>query len=198
VTIPLDTTSTVLRATFAAAPTTTDPSFFVSWGDDTTATFNQWRTSLGSITAIGSTTLLAAPGAGDQRVVRAVSLHNKDTVPHALTVEVFDGVTVAVLFDGTIPAGETLSRSLEGVWSISSGTSAPVAGVLPWTNTNWVDKAGDDGTALPDRADLPYLTVGAALGAAASGDAVIVRPGTYAESGLSVPAGVALIGEGGR
>ena len=70
-------------------------------------------------------------------------------------------------------------------------------GALTTTNINWVDKAGNDGTALPDRADLPYLTIAAALAAAASGDAVIVRPGTYAEAGLTVPAGVALIAESG-
>jgi len=68
---------------------------------------------------------------------------------------------------------------------------------LTWTGTNWVDKAGNDGTALPDRADLPYLTIGAALVASSSGDAVMVRPGTYAESGLTVPTGVALIAESG-
>jgi len=68
---------------------------------------------------------------------------------------------------------------------------------LTWTNVNWVDKAGNDTTALPDRADLPYLTIGAALATAASGDCIIVRPGTYAEEGLTVPTGVALIAEGG-
>jgi len=70
-------------------------------------------------------------------------------------------------------------------------------GSLVTTNINHVDKAGNDSTALPDRADLPYLTIGAALTAAGSGDAVIVRPGIYAESGLTVPAGVALLSEGG-
>jgi len=72
-----------------------------------------------------------------------------------------------------------------------------LTGALTWTGVNWVDKAGNDGTALPDRADLPYLTIAAALATAASGDAVIVRPGTYAESGLTVPAGVALVSESG-
>lgn len=74
-------------------------------------------------------------------------------------------------------------------------------GTLPvpiaWTNVNWVDKSGNDGTASPDRADLPYLTIGAALAAATSGDSVMVRPGTYAESGLTVPVGVTLIGQSG-
>lgn len=70
-------------------------------------------------------------------------------------------------------------------------------GTITTTNINWVDKAGNDGTALPNRVDLPYLTIEAALTASASGDAVIVRPGAYTESALSIGTGVSLIGEGG-
>ena len=75
--------------------------------------------------------------------------------------------------------------------------AAAAGGGLTTTNVNWVDTAGNDGTAVADRADLPWLTIGAALTASASGDVVVVRPGTYAESGLTVPAGVSLISEGG-
>lgn len=64
--------------------------------------------------------------------------------------------------------------------------------------TLWVDAVnGDDGTAISGRQDLQYLTVSAALADSASGDVVIVRPGTYAESGLTVPAGVSLVSDGG-
>ena len=68
---------------------------------------------------------------------------------------------------------------------------------IPTGNTLWVDATeGNDGTALPNRLDRPYATVAAALAASSSGDAVRVRPGTYAESGLSVPNGVHLCGDG--
>jgi hypothetical protein len=61
-------------------------------------------------------------------------------------------------------------------------------------NTAWVDGAnGDDGTALVGRQDLQFATIGAALAAVSSGQAVAVRPGTYAESGLTVAAGVRLV-----
>jgi len=65
-------------------------------------------------------------------------------------------------------------------------------------NTLWVDQIfGNNATAQPDRQDLPYLTVGAAIGAVSSGDAIMVRPGLYAEEGLTLPQGVALVGQGG-
>jgi hypothetical protein len=65
-------------------------------------------------------------------------------------------------------------------------------------NTAFVDGAnGNDGTAVVGRQDLPYATIGAALTAASSGQAVMVHPGTYAESGLTVAAGVRLVSSAG-
>jgi hypothetical protein len=65
-------------------------------------------------------------------------------------------------------------------------------------NMLWVDAVnGDDGTGASDRQDLPFLTIGAAIAAAVSGDTIMVRPGTYAEEGLTTPSGVSLRGQGG-
>lgn len=83
---------------------------------------------------------------------------------------------------GELPTGDTL---------VGGG------GAITTTSINWVDTAGNDGTAVSDRFDLPWLTIGAALTASTSGDVVMVRPGTYAEEGLTVPTGVAIRGEGG-
>jgi len=68
------------------------------------------------------------------------------------------------------------------------------AGAIPTAATVWVAKDGNDGTGTPYSQDLPYLTVGAALAAASTGDLVRVRPGIYTESGLTIPAGVVLDG----
>ena len=43
-------------------------------------------------------------------------------------------------------------------------------------------KNGNNGTALPDRLDKPYLTIPAAITAATAGDTIVVRPGTYLRS----------------
>ena len=68
---------------------------------------------------------------------------------------------------------------------------------IPVGSTIFVDAVnGNDGTGTSDRQDLPFLTVGAALAAASSGDLVEVGPGTYTEQGLTVPSGVLLRGSG--
>ena len=65
-------------------------------------------------------------------------------------------------------------------------------------NVLWVDSIfGDDGTAVSNRQDLPYLTIEQALSGSSNGDTVIVRPGTYDEEELIIPEGVSLVSEGG-
>ena len=89
---------------------------------------------------------------------------------------------------------------LQGGCGGGSGSGGGGGGITQITtgNTLWVDAVfGNNGTALPDRQDLPYLTVGAALTAATAGDVVMIRPGQYAEEGLTLPSGVSLEGQGG-
>jgi len=81
--------------------------------------------------------------------------------------------------------------------AIDTGGSSGTANVLTGNET-WVDALnGNDGTGTAGRADLPFLTIGAAITASSSGDSVIVRPGTYAESQLLLKVNMTLIGEGG-
>ena len=74
----------------------------------------------------------------------------------------------------------------------------PTAGLLQRTgNVIWVDAVfGDDASGAVDDPLHPYLTVGAALTVALSGDTVQVRPGSYAES-ITVGSGISLTGVGG-
>lgn len=81
----------------------------------------------------------------------------------------------------------------------------------PWTGTNsdwvdtgiggssaittgktlWVDATfGNNATGLTQRQDKPFLTIAAAVAAAASGDLVMVRPGTYTVTGSLYKDGV--------
>ena len=75
----------------------------------------------------------------------------------------------------------------------------PTAGLLQRTgNVIWVDAVnGNDASGTSGDPLHPFLTVGAALAVAVSGDEVAIYPGTYVESGLTLPGGVALRGTGG-
>ena len=69
---------------------------------------------------------------------------------------------------------------------------------IPTERTCWVDPlSGDDVTGAKGSQKHQFATIAAALAACVSGDCCMVRPGTYVESGLTVPAGVALRGQAG-
>jgi len=83
------------------------------------------------------------------------------------------------------------------VWKETTTTATP-GGTVTTDNTLWVAESG--GTAHGSRTTEisdPYDTIAGALGDALSGDNVMVLAGTYAESGLTVPAGVSLRSQGG-
>lgn len=109
---------------------------------------------------------------GGANAVTALTItgHNASTAnPHATDI-------------GNLAAGTMLELDT----AISDGSVAP-----QWANTIYVSKDGDDGAPT----DFGYLTIGAALAAAAAGDSVFVAAGTYTES-ISVPASVTLFGPG--
>ena len=99
----------------------------------------------------------------------------------------------------------TISGDLSGSGNISGsafyGDGSNLTGITTTSPTGkmlYVDIVnGNDGTATRGDANSPYLTVAAALSDALAQDAVIVRPGTYTESGLTLSSSVTLIGEGG-
>lgn len=75
----------------------------------------------------------------------------------------------------------------------------PTASLLQRTgNVIWVDAVnGNDASGTSGDPLHPFLTVGAALAVAVAGDEVAVYPGTYVESGLTLPSGCVLRGIGG-
>jgi len=56
------------------------------------------------------------------------------------------------------------------------------AALVPLPTTSFVAPGGNDGTAIRGQIEAPFLTVGAAVTAAQSGDAIYVSPGIYPEN----------------
>lgn len=92
----------------------------------------------------------------------------------------------------TGPTGNTGPTGPTGATG-PTGSTGPT-GLNPAGNTLTVDAVyGNNTTAVANPYSVPFLTIGAALTAASSGQTVFVRPGTYSEK-LTIPTGVALRG----
>jgi len=107
---------------------------------------------------------------------------------------------VKALADGDILSYNLANQRFENI--VPSG--GPGGSVFTG-NTYYVDSVyGNDGTAAPEDASKPFLTIGGAISgdggrvaALASGDKITVSPGTYAEDSLVLPDNTALVSIGG-
>ena len=95
-----------------------------------------------------------APGAAATITVGTVTIGPPGTAPSVTN----SGTSEAAVFDFVFPIG------------------------IGYGKTLWVDdQFGNDGTALRDRIDLPYKTIGAAITAASADDTVHIRTNSYTE-----------------
>jgi len=95
----------------------------------------------------------------------------------------------------TGPAGLTGATGPAGTNGTNGATGAMGPAADQFGNTIIVDAVyGNDTAAALDPHGTHFLTVNAALNAAASGDSVLVLPGTYTVTPITMPANVTLIG----
>ena len=90
---------------------------------------------------------------------------------------------------------------VEGIAAILALVPEPQTGSgeltdVPVGNTLFVNTLGNDGTAMPNSLAFQYLTIGAAVAAASSGDTVHVFGGTYTEFANLAKQGVKYVFEG--
>jgi hypothetical protein len=114
-----------------------------------------------------------------------------------------EAITLMQLETGTSPYAPRSGRwwlyfKPDGLHYMSSSTDFTIAPTTAFLSGKqiFVDSVyGSDTTGTREKMDKPFKTIEAALAVAVSGDAVFVGPGTYTPaSGLTIPAGVALVG----
>ena len=125
-----------------------------------------------------------------------------NTTTNSITVSSMTGSVLGNVtgdLTGTLVEATSITGSIVSA-SFFYGDGSGITNISATTNTGkalWIDSVnGDDGTATRGKLSSPYLTIGAALSDALSGDTVQVFPGTYPEDGLLVPAGVTIKGVG--
>ena len=110
----LTSTSDIIRVVTGAAVSTI--TVHASYVDNNAGTITPGRTNT-NITTATTTTIVAAPGAGVQRNVRAIYITNNNTTNSCqVTVQHFDGTTSTDLMGVTIRPGENLVLDEDGSW----------------------------------------------------------------------------------
>lgn len=102
----LDSTTKSLVVAMAGAAATTNPDFTAAWADDTGTVFTEGATD-GALNGTSSVTLVAAPASSTRRVIKNVTIQNRDTAAVTLTISYNNNSTLRQVAKVTLNVGDT-------------------------------------------------------------------------------------------
>jgi len=136
----LDATTKSIEVAMSGAAATTNPDFTAAWADDTGSAFTEGASD-GALNGTSAVTLVAAPASSTRRVVKTITIENKDTAAVTLTISYNNNSTLRTIAkvtlnvgdtwttDGTFDTNGSLKQTLGSI-NLSSG----VTGTLPVAN----------------------------------------------------------------
>jgi hypothetical protein len=136
----LDATTKSIVVVMSGAAATTNPDFTAAWADDTGSAFTEGASD-GALNGTSSVTLVAAPGASTRRVIKNITIENKDTAAVTLTISYNNNSTLRVIAKVTLNVGDTWTTDgtfdTNGSFKQTLGSinlSSGVTGTLPVAN----------------------------------------------------------------
>ena len=136
----LDATTKSIEVAMSGAAATTNPDFTAAFADDTGSAFTEGAND-GALNGTSAVTLVAAPAVATRRVIKTITIENKDTAAVTLTISYNNNATLRTIAkvtlnvgdtwttDGTFDTNGSLKQTL-GTINLTSG----VTGTLPVAN----------------------------------------------------------------
>jgi hypothetical protein len=136
----LNATTKSIVAVMAGPAATTNPDFTAAWADNDGSSFAE-GSSDGALNGTSQVTLIAAPGASTRRVIKSITIQNRDTAAVTVTVKYDNNGTLRNIAVVTLAVGDTWtlngSFSNDGSLKQTIGTvnlASQVTGVLAIAN----------------------------------------------------------------
>lgn len=195
-TLVLDATTKTITAVMSGAAATNNPEFTAAWADSTSSGLTEGASD-GALNGTSLVTLVAAPAASTRRVIKWITIQNKDTAPVTVTISYANSsgstsrqiakVTLAAndtwTTDGTFDSNGNLKTALTGVGSgtvttvsvvSANGLAGTVANATTTPaitlSTSITGVLKGNGTAISAAtAGTDYVAPGGALGTPSSG-----------------------------
>jgi len=102
----LDATTKSIEVAMSGAAATTNPDFTAAWADDSGSAFIEGASD-GALNGTSAVTLVAAPGSSTRRVIKTITIENKDTAAVTLTISYNNNSTLRVIAKVTLNVGDT-------------------------------------------------------------------------------------------
>ena len=163
----LDSTTKSIVVAMSGAAATTNPDFTTAYADDNGTTFVE-GSSDGALNGTNSVTLIAAPAASTRRVIKTITIENKDTAAVTVTVSLNNNSTLRTIAKVTLNVGDTwtingtfdtygnlkqtlgtvnLATGIVGVLPVANGgTNASSASITAFNNITGYSASGATGT----------------------------------------------------
>jgi hypothetical protein len=102
----LDATTKSIVVVMSGAAATTNPDFTAAWADDTGSAFTEGASD-GVLNGTSSVTLVAAPASSTRRVIKNITIENRDTAAVTLTISYDNNGTLRTIAKVTLNVGDT-------------------------------------------------------------------------------------------
>lgn len=139
-TIVLDSTTKSIKAVMSGAAATTNPDFTATYSDSSGTSFVEGAND-GALNGVTSVTVVDAPAASTRRVIKSITIENKDTAPVTVTLSYDNNGTLRTIARVTLSVNDTwtLDGAFDGNGNFKQtvGTvnlASQVIGVLPVAN----------------------------------------------------------------
>jgi hypothetical protein len=135
----LDATTKSIVVAMSGAAATTNPDFTAAWADDTGSAFTEGASD-GALNGTSSVTLVAAPASSTRRVIKNITIENKDTAAVTVTISYDNNGTLRTIAKVTLNVGDTWTT--DGTFdtngsfkqTLGSVNVSTVTGTLPVAN----------------------------------------------------------------
>lgn len=178
----LDATTKSIVAVMSGAAATTNPDFTAAYADSTGALFTEGAND-GAFNGTSQVTLVSAPAASTRRVIKSLTIKNRDTAAVTITISYNNNSTLRSIARVTLAVGDTWTTDgtfdTNGNLKQSLGTislTSQVTGTLPVgnggtgaTTLTGVLKGNGTSAFTAATAGTDYVAPGGALGTPSSG-----------------------------
>jgi hypothetical protein len=185
-TLVLDATTKTIKAVMSGAAATSNPEFTTAYADSTSASLTE-GSSDGALNGATSVTLVAAPAASTRRVIKTITIQNKDTAPVTITVSYDNNGTLRQLAVVTLAVGDTWTT--DGTFSNTGALKTALTGVGSGTVTtvSVVSANGLAGT-VATASTTPAITLSTSVSGVLKGNGTAISAAT-AGTDYVVPSG---------
>jgi hypothetical protein len=188
-TLVLDSTTKTIKAVMSGAAATSNPEFVVTWADSTSSSLTEGSTD-GALNGTTPVTLVAAPASSTRRVIKSISIQNKDSASVTLTISYDNNGTARQLAKVTLAENDTWTT--DGVYDTNGNLKTSASGAGTVTTVSVASANGFAGT-VANATSTPAITLSTSITGVLKGNGTAISAATSGTDYLAPPSGTAIL-----